>query len=186
MADFNQAHAFTAKWEGGLSDHPADPGGITKYGVSLRWLRSLGHDLGDIDGDGDIDADDVRALTPEDAARLFKLKFWEPYMLCDLSQIVATVHYDCSVNTGPAQATRIAQRACNEVLGSGLVVDGKFGPKTRKALKDGSSFNLVDAMLSERERFYALLVEQKPSLACFLIGWLNRVNGLRRFVGLTM
>ena len=183
MADFNQAHAFTARWEGRLVDHPSDPGGITNYGVSLRWLRSLGYDLGDIDGDGDIDADDVRALTPDDAARLFRMKFWEPYGLGDLPQIVATVHYDCSVNTGPAQATRIAQRACNEVLGSGLVVDGKFGPKTRQALKDGTSFELVDALLTGRDKFYITLANQKPSLACFLRGWRNRVKDLRRYTG---
>lgn len=40
-SDFSRAQSFTAQWEGGLSEHPADPGGITKYGVSLRWLREL-------------------------------------------------------------------------------------------------------------------------------------------------
>ena len=34
-------HAFTAQWEGGLTDHPADPGGLTNYGVSLRWVQDL-------------------------------------------------------------------------------------------------------------------------------------------------
>lgn len=38
---FDTAHAFTARWEGGLTDHPADPGGLTKYGVSLRWVQDL-------------------------------------------------------------------------------------------------------------------------------------------------
>lgn len=184
MADFQKAHTFTAKWEGGLCDHPNDPGGITNFGVSLRWLRSLGYDLGDVDGDGDIDADDVRALTPDDAARLFRQKFWEPYGLSQLSQAVATAYYDAAVNTGTAQATRIAQRACNEVFGSGLVVDGKFGPKTRHALKDGASFELVDAMLSGRDKFYIQLANQKPSLACFLKGWRNRVDDLRSYLGL--
>lgn len=186
MADFLKAHAFTAKWEGRLVDHPSDPGGITNYGVSLRWLRSLGYDLGDVDGDGDVDADDVRALTPDDAAQLFRMKFWEPYGLGDLPQIVATVHYDCSVNTGPSQATRIAQRACNAVLGSGLAVDGKFGPKTRQALKDGSSFELVDAMLTGRDKFYIQLANSKSDLYTFLKGWRNRVKDLRRYTGVTM
>lgn len=39
---FQLAHAFTARWEGGLSDHPSDPGGITNHGVSLRWVQDLG------------------------------------------------------------------------------------------------------------------------------------------------
>ena len=38
---FQLAHAFTARWEGGLSDHPSDPGGITNHGVSLRWVQDL-------------------------------------------------------------------------------------------------------------------------------------------------
>ena len=38
---FDTAHTFTARWEGGLTDHPADPGGLTKYGVSLRWVQDL-------------------------------------------------------------------------------------------------------------------------------------------------
>ena len=42
MSDaFQLAHAFTARWEGGLSDHPSDPGGLTNHGVSLRWVQDL-------------------------------------------------------------------------------------------------------------------------------------------------
>ena len=38
---FERAHAFTARWEGGLVDHPDDPGGITNHGVSFRWVKDL-------------------------------------------------------------------------------------------------------------------------------------------------
>jgi lysozyme family protein len=56
--------------EGGdkLVDHPADPGGITRWGISLRALRKLGID---VDGDGDSDADDIRALSIEDARGIY-------------------------------------------------------------------------------------------------------------------
>ena len=50
MGDFAKAHAFTARWEGGFTDHPADPGGVTNHGVSLRFLRGQKED---IDGDGE-------------------------------------------------------------------------------------------------------------------------------------
>ena len=46
----------------GLVDDPDDPGGITKYGVSFRFLKDHGID---VDGDGDIDAEDIRGLNPE-------------------------------------------------------------------------------------------------------------------------
>ena len=53
--------------EGGYSDHPNDAGGVTKFGISLRYLRDAGHALGDVDRDGDIDADDIRALDRDGA-----------------------------------------------------------------------------------------------------------------------
>ena len=62
---FEAAHAHVAKWEGGYFDHPNDPGGVTMYGVSLMFLKGLDLWGGDIDGDGDIDRDDVLAVTKE-------------------------------------------------------------------------------------------------------------------------
>ena len=72
MSNFEFAHKFTSKWEGGFVDHKNDPGGATNYGVSLRWLKNEGID---IDGDGKIDINDIKALTPSKAAELFKKEF---------------------------------------------------------------------------------------------------------------
>lgn len=185
MAIFSKAHAFTAQWEGALTDHPADPGGITNYGVSLRWIRSLGHKLGDIDGDGDIDADDIRALSPAQAANLFQLKFWEAYRLSTLPQLTATVLYDCIVNTGPKQATLLAQRACNSLVGPfgvKLDVDGILGPHTRDFLTLHATPTLATAMIERRKGFYRDLAQSKPELAVFERGWINRANALQSYV----
>ena len=81
MGCFEKAHAFVARMEGGFVDDPADPGGTTNYGVSLRFLKSQGLEAGDIDGDGDIDADDIRALTPERAAGVLRRAFWDVFPL---------------------------------------------------------------------------------------------------------
>lgn len=184
-ANFTLAQQFTSQWEGGLTDHPSDPGGITNFGVSLRWLRSLGYSLGDVDGDGDIDADDVRALTPALAAKLFKAKFWDAYNLSSLPQLTATLHYDCMVNTGPKQATLIAQRACNSLVGPygvKLDVDGVLGPKTRNFLALHATVTLADAMIERRKGFYRDLVVKRPDLAPFERGWINRTNALQSYV----
>lgn len=186
MANFDKAHQFTAQWEGGLTDHPSDPGGITNFGVSLRWLRSLGHDLGDINEDGDINSADIIELTMADAARLFRLKFWEPYGLEALPQLTATVHYDCMVNTGPRQATLLTQRACNSLVGPygvKLAVDGIFGPQTREFLTKYATPKLATAMIEQRKGFYLALVRNKPDFAPFERGWINRANALQSFVG---
>lgn len=185
MADFEVAHTFSAQWEGGLTNHPHDPGGITNFGVSLRWLRSMGLVQGDIDGDGDIDADDIRALTARQAATLFKRMFWDTYQLGALPQQSAICHYDCMINTGPRQATLITQRACNRVIGPygvRLAEDGIFGPRTRTFLVRYTTARLIDAMLDLRECFYRDLVISKPNFAPFEKGWLNRCKALRRYV----
>ena len=183
-ASFDTAHAFTAKWEGGLSDHPSDPGGITNYGVSLKWLRSLDKDSGDIDGNGDIDADDIRALTPAQAASLFYDKFWLPYTLESLPLIIAVAVYDFMVNAGPGQAIKELQRACNmlDTKGVPLAIDGGLGPKTR-AFVDSCDHDALFACYQERRtRFYTELSQSRPDLAVFLKGWLNRTQDLSRYV----
>lgn len=186
QADFYLAHTFTAEWEGGLTDHPADPGGITNYGVSIRWLKSLGLKDGDIDHDGAIDADDIRKLTKEQAAGLFKAKFWDKHRLGEFSQLAATVYYDSMVNTGYSQSTKFMQRGFNEAFGKALVDDGALGPLTRKAIRQaGDAPAFLIACLDEREQFYRNLVASKPGYQPFLKGWLNRNNALRRFCGVS-
>ena len=186
MGMFTKAHKFTAKWEGGLVDHPADTGGITNHGVSLRWLRDQGVDAGDIDGDGDIDADDIRELTAAQAAALFRERFWDPLRCDDYAQPVALALYDAAVNCGPAQAVRFAQRAVN-AMGGQLDVDGKLGALTRAELivmgGDDDGYALASAICDQREAFYRRLAESKPPLGVFLGGWLNRVKSLRKELG---
>ena len=186
MASFNKAHAFTAKWEGGYCNDPDDPGGATNYGVSLRWLKSLGLDQGDIDRDGDIDASDIRALSAEQAAALFKEKFWDAYRLGDFPQDLATVYYDAIVNTGASQATKFMQRGYNATFPTAaLSVDGILGPLTRNALQStGKNKALLKACIDKRDTFYCSLADSKPSMGKFLEGWLNRTRDLRSYVGI--
>ena len=54
--------------EGGYVDDPSDPGGATKHGVTIGTMRRLGLDL---TGDGKVDAEDVRRLTPDRAEAIF-------------------------------------------------------------------------------------------------------------------
>ena len=46
--------------EGGYVNDPDDPGGVTKFGVTIHTMRRLGLDL---TGDGKVSAADVKALT---------------------------------------------------------------------------------------------------------------------------
>lgn len=41
QSNFLKAHEFVAKWEGELSDHPADRGGLTAYGASIEFVKGI-------------------------------------------------------------------------------------------------------------------------------------------------
>lgn len=208
---FSKAHKFTAKWEGGFSDNPKDPGGATNHGVSLRWLKALAHD---VNGDGVVDRRDIIDLKAAQAAALFHEHFWVGQKLDELPALVAVCQYDASVNMGLFQAARVLQRACNSHPGSPLVVDGRLGARTRERVRGlcggqtgcgtggsigdltggGASgsvggiqarvaeLSLVDKMIAQRESFYRALARDKPSLSVFLSGWLNRSTALRQYL----
>ena len=54
--------------EGGFVSDPDDPGGTTKFGVTIHTMRRFGLDL---TGDGLVDEMDVRALTRREAVDIF-------------------------------------------------------------------------------------------------------------------
>ena len=51
MSLFDKCLKIVLIHEGGYSDDPDDPGGTTNYGISLRFLKSVGLELGDVDDD---------------------------------------------------------------------------------------------------------------------------------------
>lgn len=180
MAIFEDAIGYVLDNEGGYAEHPSDPGGATFWGISLRYLKGRG-EKGDIDGDGDIDADDIRELTRAQAIGFYRADFWDKLKLDKLKkQAVATRVFDMAVNMGPRAAVKIAQRAYNDILKKGdetkLKLDGKLGPKTRKALDRFDSVKMMVALREWHAAFYRDLVKRNPKLKVFLIGWLRRAG----------
>lgn len=197
-AIFEAALDRVLRHEGGFVDHAQDPGGATSYGVSLRWLRALG-DVdgdgwaeGDLDRDGDVDADDIRRLTRADAARLYRTQFWDRYGYGRLSLRIGGRVFDWAVNMGPANAHRVLQRACRAAAPGlpVLVEDGILGPKTVSVAIGCAQEQLVAAMRAEAAGHYRRLVEVNAALrrngvthgdgtdlrdlSVFLKGWLAR------------
>lgn len=170
---FEAAVAVVLKHEGGFVNHPSDPGGATNYGISLRYLKSLGIELGDVDLDGDVDIDDIKALTPDKAKAIYRREWWDRYGYFKLPDIVGTKVFDLSVNMGAKQAHRLLQRALR-ACGKEVIQDGVLGPKTLSAAHSSIPEALLAALRSEAAGFYRSLIAKKPELSVFETGWMNR------------
>lgn len=175
---FEAAVATVLRHEGHLSEHEADPGGITKWGVSLRFLQGLdpelARELGDVDGDGDVDADDVRRMPRDRAIEIYRRCWWDRYRYGELPYLSAEKIFDLSVNMGPTPAHRLAQRAVRAATGRRLVEDGILGPVSREAIRSAPADAYLAALRSEAAGFYRELVARQPARQAFLEGWLNR------------
>lgn len=179
MAEFLVAIKTIFKHEGRFVNDPSDPGGATDYGISLRFLQSLGdldHDGwpdGDINKDGECNAEDIKALSIEDAERLYKIYFWDKagYERI-LDQSIATKLFDLSVNVGIVGAIKIGQRAVRAATRLTIEDDGIMGFRTIAALNMAKPEILMAAIKSEAAGYYRALPKKLTDK--FLKGWLNR------------
>lgn len=181
VANFDAAIDFVLAHEGGLVDHPNDPGGITNFGVSLRALIDLGDMDFDLDRDGDLDAHDIRAFDVASATDFYRRHFWLSAYDQINSQSVATKLFDAAVNMGPRQAGKILQRALNDYCTfspddwpGALTIDGVVGQKTINRINALNGGRVTSFFVCALAKFYYDLVDAKPSRGVFLLGWLRR------------
>ncbi len=167
--------------EGGYVNDPADPGGPTKYGVTIGTLRALGLDL---TGDGRVTQADVKALTPDQAAEIFERDYFVRPRIGLLPEALHPTVFDMYVNAG-ANAVKILQRLLNDRLGFDLAEDGRIGPMTAKAahqaLRDRP--DLVDLYGIARRDYYYRLGDARPASRKYALrrdggkgGWITRAE----------
>jgi lysozyme family protein len=156
--------------EGSFVDHPADRGGPTNYGITHRTLaRYLGRD---------VTRDDVRRLSPELAAEIYRRAYFLEPRIDALPSSIRAFLFDSAVNHGPRRAVKFLQQVLNAARFGSLSVDGLAGPKTRReAGKADKAMGpwLLAALVEERRMFYRLIVERDPSQRVFFKGWMNRI-----------
>lgn len=187
--------------EGGYVDDAHDMGGATRFGVSLRYLKSAGQiDLDhdgfadfDLDFDGDIDAADIRKLTVGDARYLFHRDFWVPMQCDSFARPLGEMLFDQGVNGGASAAKKLLQKAINAIIARYdrfadrpelLKVDGDIGEATRRALEWALRISaagmpaIVTAYRDAAKARYLAIVGANPKQQRFLKGWLARADEL--------
>lgn len=170
---FDKAMDFVFKWEGGLCEDANDAGGITKFGVCLRFLKTI---------KPNASREDIISLTKEDAKDIFYSEFWLRSHCDELPPKVAFALFDSTVNVGNVQAGKFLQRALNDA-GANIKVDGIVGDETITACEDlmekgTHEVDIVEAMIEKRKQFYKNLAAKNPTQQVFLKGWLNRTMSL--------
>ena len=138
--------------EGGFVNDPDDPGGATKYGVTIHTLHRLGLDLS---GDGQISEADVRALSRENAVDIFITHYFERPRIAEISSALQPSLFDMYVNAG-SNAVKILQRLLGD-MGFEVSVDGAIGPQTLAASNKaarGDWLALRDAYGVARRNYY--------------------------------
>lgn len=160
---FIKAHVLIEKWEGNFSNHPSDPGGATKFGITQATLSAWrGHP---------VSIEDVRSLTREEARRIFYTRYWRPMRLDDVPYPAALMTYNCGVNSGPQRGGLFLQRALNR-QGAGLTEDGAIGARTVAAADAAAQLRLVTDFSAIYEEFYRSL----STWPVFGKGWMSRLN----------
>lgn len=162
------------RWEGRYSDHPADRGGPTKYGITLRvygeWLGKT------------ITAEQVKAMPLDHALAIYRERYWRAASIDLLPETIQPVVFDMAVNHGPGTAARLLQAALGD-LGRPLRCDGVIGRVTAGAaaalVAERGARAVIDAVCDRRRAFYQHLIASDPSQDVFRKGWLSRCESYR-------
>ena len=155
--NFTEALARVLASEGGFVNHPSDPGGMTNLGCTkATWEAFVGHPVSEAD---------MRALTPEMVAPLYKRRYWDKVSGDQLPKGLDYVVFDAAINSGPGRAAKWLQQIV------GVTQDGAIGQGTLEALKAVPVRMLITQYNDVRLQF----LENLPTWGTFGKGWGNRV-----------
>ena len=147
--------------EGGYVNDPDDPGGATNFGVTIGTMRRLGLDL---DRDGDVDLQDVKILTREQAEAIFVQHYYERPGIGQLPEPLQASVFDMYVNAGH-NGVKILQKLLRQ-MGQNIAIDGAIGPQTAEAAHTAfhaAPDHLVDAYGIARRNYYFRIADRRPA-----------------------
>lgn len=153
--NFDKAFDRLIAHEGGYSNHPADPGAETMWGVTARVARECGY------------YGPMKDLPRETAKRIAKEAYWDRCKADSYDFSIGYQVFDAAYNHGIENAVRFLQRA------AAVVDDGYFGPVSLKAVQAMPITDVLSRFNAERLDFYTKL----STWNSFGKGWARRIAG---------
>jgi lysozyme family protein len=157
--NFTNCHAITLKWEGYDSDHPADPGGKTRWGITQATYDAWRVEKG-------YSKRSVFKMERYEMLEIYKAGYWDAVRGDELPAGVDLMTWDFGVNSGPSRSGKTLQSI------AGVSQDGKIGGQTIAAVSELSATEVIQKIAAKRMSFLRGLLGTFKS---FGKGWSARV-----------
>jgi len=161
-ATYDSALTRLLAHEGGYTNHPADPGGPTNFGITIADYRRYVKP--------DATADDVRAMPADEAKAIYRKRYWDAQRCDDLPAGVDYALFDYGVNSGVGRSGKVLRRVLGLSDTSARVTD-----EVVAAARAADGRAVAAAICDERLRFLKSL----RTWDTFGQGWGRRVAEVR-------
>jgi lysozyme family protein len=151
--------------EGGYTNHPADPGGPTNFGITVCDAQKYAAEFGWILG-RKVTAADVKAMPLLFAKQVYKAKYWDRLRCDELPAGIDYATFDYGVNSGVGRAGKVLRRCLHLSDASSRVTDDVIAAAAKV-----NAANLVCAICDERLAYLRSL----KTWNVFGRGWSRRV-----------
>ena len=154
--NFDKCLEMLLSHEGGFVNHPEDPGGITNLGVTKKvYDEWTGRESTE---------QEMRDLTPEDVAPIYKKNYWDRVKGDSLPSGLDWACFDWAVNSGSGRPAKAVQRAV------GATQYGAIGPQTLGLIMEKDPEEIINYVYGVRQDFYKSL----KTFETFGRGWTRR------------
>jgi lysozyme family protein len=169
-ANFHKCVPVILRYEGGFSNHPRDPGGVTLEGIIQRVYDAYRSRKG-LARQALTAAMRGTAAWTSERNEIYRLQYWNAIRGDELPAGVDLVVFDGAVNSGPFQSIKWLQRAL------GVTADGHFGEATMNALEACQDY---DALIADYSARRLGMLRNLSTWDAFGKGWSARVANCKK------
>jgi lysozyme family protein/peptidoglycan hydrolase-like protein with peptidoglycan-binding domain len=140
-SNFRRCMDIVMAYDGGFSEDPGDPAGVSQFGIKIGTLRDWRHDDG-------LTVEDVKKLGRDEACEIYRTRYWNVLRCDDLPLGVDLVAFDFGVNAGTGRSAKMLQQVV------GAADDGSIGDATLAATKAMPAKDVIKEMSNRRLDYY--------------------------------